>query len=765
MRTFFTMLLLGCGFVASLTTNVTAQNSGVAFVGDMQSVDRAVLEAAELSLPSVSGTPSRRPMTAPTRVTPAGFNSAAMAPRTIDAQTAKPKASFLSRMKPTWLFGDSDKPAKRPQDPFAAASQQARAQLTAAATKPSAGVTAIPSYDPATSKTVAASYGRKVTTGPQTSRTTASRGNQIVQRPAATPRRGLFSALFGSDDANSAPVGSAPARMQARPSQGSFATASSPVSPNAPATRAVASSRSPRVAMTPRVYNMPSSAAKATGPKPVTPRPVMVMNSPKATTFDEPESPMVFASDDSAPSMPKAKKSVESSFEATIEMPAVIASDAVAKAPAAPRPPKLVPAYVETTAKSKSRSMPVVVAPNSKPAIRAMPALVVSPVVEKPAQTLATDAASPAEMQQPETLAMEVADEPYFASDRFERVETTKGNPLNEPTQRSCDLLTEAHKIAAYAGTIEEYSSVVKRCRYVLAIDEASEAQAYAKQLAGWALTKRGDCFDDEDRGDEAQIDYREALSCDAECWRAEHALGVLASRKGQVAEAQRHFDRTLELNPEFAKAYSNRAVLAIHRGDYQRALEDFQQAIEIDPDLSVAHTGRGRVCHILGMLDEGLRHLDAAEILEPQDSQIAAGRADLLVDLGRYRQAAMAYQRAIELNPDSSAAYRNLAWMQATCPVDALRNGEAALANAELAERLSGGADDLMLDTKAAALAAMGRFGEASKVQQQAIEIAPASDAVAYTERLAMYEQGHAFTTQPIAIRQASYESTGSQH
>ena len=95
---------------------------------------------------------------------------------------------------------------------------------------------------------------------------------------------------------------------------------------------------------------------------------------------------------------------------------------------------------------------------------------------------------------------------------------------------------------------------------------------------------------------------------------------------------------------------------------------------------------------------------------------------------------------------------------MQATCPVAEFRDGAAAVANVEKAAQLAGGSDDLTLDTKAAALAAAGRFEEAAKVQQEAISAAPESEAAPYRERLALYQQGASFTSQPVAVRQATY-------
>lgn len=332
-----------------------------------------------------------------------------------------------------------------------------------------------------------------------------------------------------------------------------------------------------------------------------------------------------------------------------------------------------------------------------------------------------------------------------------------------EPTARARDLLTEARELGQDAHNTDDYLAVVQRCRYALAIDKSPQAADYANELAAWALTKRGELLSDDGRLAEAEVDFLEALRCKDDCWRAVHNLGILAAQAGEIEVARERFMETIALNPEYAKAYSNLGALSVVEGDFERAVHHYENAIEIDPDLGVAHAGRGRVCHMLGELDQALRHLDAAALLAPEDGAIALSRGDLLVDLGRYGLAKRAYERAILIAPEDPTAHRNLAWMLATCPVEAFRNGNAALEYAAEAERLVETPDDILLDTTAAALAAIGRFEEATEVVREAIQIAPEPDASEYRRRLALYERGEAFTTQPVeGVRQASHDTSG---
>ena len=254
-----------------------------------------------------------------------------------------------------------------------------------------------------------------------------------------------------------------------------------------------------------------------------------------------------------------------------------------------------------------------------------------------------------------------------------------------------------------------------------------ARAASSALQLSAWALNRRGQVRADEGQQDLALADFRAALEFDPNNWRALHNRGVTYAQNGQFAEAFDDLCRVIQLNPKFAKAYSNRATLYVQAGDFEKALADYDAALAIDAEAAAgARRPRPRVPHAgparrgAGEPRRGRRRL------APKDAEIVCSRADLLADLGRYEDALEDYAQAIDLNPKFEHAYRNGAWLLATCPDESIRDVEGALVGAQAALECGYGERHAALDTLAAALANAGRFEEAVGTIQQAIEIAP---------------------------------------
>ena len=120
---------------------------------------------------------------------------------------------------------------------------------------------------------------------------------------------------------------------------------------------------------------------------------------------------------------------------------------------------------------------------------------------------------------------------------------------------------------------------------------------------------------------------------------------------------------------------------------------------------------------------------------------------------MGRYGEAAVRYEKALAIDAGLVSARNNLAWALATCMDNSIRNGARAVALAEGANRMAGGKDVAVLDTLAAAYAEAGRFGDAVRTAQMALESVKGPGQVEQArqiqQRLQLYQAGRPYHEQ----------------
>jgi tetratricopeptide (TPR) repeat protein len=156
-----------------------------------------------------------------------------------------------------------------------------------------------------------------------------------------------------------------------------------------------------------------------------------------------------------------------------------------------------------------------------------------------------------------------------------------------------------------------------------------------------------------------------------------------------------------------------------------------------------------------LALLEAG-HHDEARRVLE---TSVARGDADaasfaqlgtLALQRGDYARARELLEQSVALDPAQGAARNNLVWLLATCPVEPLRDPEAAVRHAR--ELLDAGSLDAgSLDTIAAAFAAAGDFDAALLYAGRSLvlyESAGAGQAAleSIRARLDGYREGRAF-------------------
>jgi Tfp pilus assembly protein PilF len=221
---------------------------------------------------------------------------------------------------------------------------------------------------------------------------------------------------------------------------------------------------------------------------------------------------------------------------------------------------------------------------------------------------------------------------------------------------------------------------------------------------------------------------------------------GLEALGKKDYDHAIIHFNAYMQANPkQNASAYYNRGLAHYGKKDYDWALADFTESIHLDPRNADAYCNRGSVHYHKKQYDKAIDDFDAALRLNPRHPGASDNRGSAYAAKKDYDKAIAVYQEAIRLNPNRPHAYNNLAWLLATCPQDAVRDGGKAVQLAVKACDFADWRDSNLLDTLAAAYAECQKFAEAVQWQKRAVEIGyeDKEDEAKALRRLKLYEEG----------------------
>ncbi len=159
--------------------------------------------------------------------------------------------------------------------------------------------------------------------------------------------------------------------------------------------------------------------------------------------------------------------------------------------------------------------------------------------------------------------------------------------------------------------------------------------------------------------------------------------------------------------------------------------------ALKIDPNDANAHFNLATALRACKAYDEATIYYQNALAIDPELATAHWNFASLLLSRGRVREALEHFQKIVDADARNVPARNCLAWLLATCPDASIRNGSKAVELARQAVELTGDKDPATLDTLAAAYAETGRFAEAVKTAQQALELAVAQNKPAWTGRI----------------------------
>ncbi len=230
---------------------------------------------------------------------------------------------------------------------------------------------------------------------------------------------------------------------------------------------------------------------------------------------------------------------------------------------------------------------------------------------------------------------------------------------------------------------------------------------------------------------DRAIKDFEKVVKLDPASILGYAMRGTAWQGKGQHDRALSDFGEVLRLGPDWAIGYCMRGNAYYAKGDRARALGDYEEALRLDPECVLAYSLRGMSRSVKGDLDGALSDLFEALRRAPDFYWARLFGAYVYEEKKEYESALLELDRTGPHPSIDDCVASEKAWIRATCPRDAFRDGRRAL---DLAKGLygrsaKGGRPDQMSKVAASTLMAVahaenGDFKSAIDHQRTAIDL-----------------------------------------
>jgi tetratricopeptide (TPR) repeat protein/tRNA A-37 threonylcarbamoyl transferase component Bud32 len=158
-------------------------------------------------------------------------------------------------------------------------------------------------------------------------------------------------------------------------------------------------------------------------------------------------------------------------------------------------------------------------------------------------------------------------------------------------------------------------------------------------------------------QNDQAVQELTDALKLDSRNAEAYSALADLYYRQGRMKDVEPNFQKSVELAPDDWRMANVFGVYYLKVGKPDLAMLQFQKAVNLTPENARALGNLGNSYRILNRLPEAHANLEHAIQLEPS-ANLYLNLGLVLLEEGKYPQAAEEFKQEIELEPSSYAAW-----------------------------------------------------------------------------------------------------------
>ncbi|MCC7293980.1 MAG: tetratricopeptide repeat protein [Phycisphaerales bacterium] len=159
---------------------------------------------------------------------------------------------------------------------------------------------------------------------------------------------------------------------------------------------------------------------------------------------------------------------------------------------------------------------------------------------------------------------------------------------------------------------------------------------------------------------DQALVQYQRAVLLNHRHVAAYHRMGTLLARMGRHREAIEALTKAADLRPDAYVLYNNLGFEYAILNEWDAAEAHLRRAIDLNPTFERARVNLGMVLCRQGQFDSALEQFRT--VLPESEAQYNLGL--MYAGAKRYRDAGLAYHRALQLDPNLIAAQTQLAYL-----------------------------------------------------------------------------------------------------
>jgi tetratricopeptide (TPR) repeat protein/predicted Ser/Thr protein kinase len=195
--------------------------------------------------------------------------------------------------------------------------------------------------------------------------------------------------------------------------------------------------------------------------------------------------------------------------------------------------------------------------------------------------------------------------------------------------------------------------------------DEATRLYMQALELDpndAWARSGMGHVHCDQGDFEAAIEQYQMACDLAPKLAYSRFMLGRAYDLQGNLEAAGTEYEKSIELDPDYDVAYNSMGTVYVRQQRMDEAVRYYKKALELDPTYGEAHINIAWVYAWQGTFELAVDHAQRAVVGAYSDWTAGYSGLGVIYHMsGKYEEAAAAFRKALELDPERAATHRRL--------------------------------------------------------------------------------------------------------